>query len=57
MKKGKLIDAKLFNSRVHSKNVTNSEKWLGYLLGPCGALLLNAILGTYLNFITPTSWA
>ncbi len=49
MKKGKLIDAKLFNSRVHSKNVTNSEKWLGYLLGPCGALLLNAILGTYLN--------
>ena len=49
MKKGKLMDAKMFNSRVHSKNVTGTEKWLGYLIGPCGALLLNAILATYLN--------
>ncbi len=49
MKKGKLIDAKIFDSRIHSKNVTGKEKWLGYLLGPCGALLLNAILATYLN--------
>ena len=29
--------------------MTGSEKWLGYLLGPCGALLLNAVLATYLN--------
>lgn len=36
-------------SRVHSENVTNREKWLGYLLGPAGALLLNAVLATYLN--------
>ena len=37
------------NSRIRSENVTNSEKWLGYLLGPAGALLLNAVLATYLN--------
>lgn len=43
------LSAKIFDSRIHSKNVTNKEKWLGYLLGPCGALLLNAILATYLN--------
>ena len=47
--KAKLINSKFFDSRIHSKNVTNKEKWLGYLLGPCGALLLNAVLATYLN--------
>ena len=36
-------------SRIHSEQVTKSEKWLGYLLGPAGALLLNAVLATYLN--------
>lgn len=39
----------LFESRVKSDNVKTSEKWLGYLLGPSGALLLNAVLATYLN--------
>ena len=48
MKNG-VLSAKLFDSRVHSQNVTGKEKWLGYLLGPCGALLLNAVLATYLN--------
>lgn len=43
------LDAPLFNSRVKSRNVTNSEKWFGYLIGPAGALLLNAVLSTYLN--------
>lgn len=43
------LSGKVFKSRISSKNVTGSEKWLGYLLGPCGALLLNAVLGTYLN--------
>ena len=41
--------ARLPASRVSSDSVTPSEKWLGYLLGPCGALLLNAVLATYLN--------
>ncbi len=49
MAKKEKLDAKIFDSRIHSKNVTNKEKWLGYLLGPCGALLLNAVLATYLN--------
>ena len=49
MEKGKMLSGRIFNSRVHSKNVEGKEKWLGYLLGPCGALLLNAVLATYLN--------
>lgn len=44
-----MLSGRIFNSRVHSKNVEGKEKWLGYLLGPCGALLLNAALATYLN--------
>lgn len=36
-------------SRIRSENVTNKEKWLGYLAGPAGALLLNAVLASYLN--------
>ncbi len=40
---------KLPASLVRSDTVTNKEKWLGYLLGPAGALLLNAVLATYLN--------
>ena len=49
MEKGKLLSGRIFNSKVHSKSVEGKEKWLGYLLGPCGALLLNAVLATYLN--------
>ncbi len=47
--KNEMLSAKLFDSRIHSQTVTGKEKWLGYLLGPCGALLLNAVLATYLN--------
>ena len=43
------LSSPIFNSRVKSETVTKSEKWLGYLLGPAGALLLNAVLATYLN--------
>lgn len=39
----------LWDSRVRSADVTRGEKWLGYLIGPAGALLLNAVLATYLN--------
>ncbi|MGN1026309.1 MAG: MFS transporter, partial [Faecousia sp.] len=49
MANAKLLDGRLFQSRIQSKNVAGTEKWLGYLLGPCGALLLNAVLATYLN--------
>ena len=40
---------KLPASLVRSDTVTKKEKWLGYLIGPAGALLLNAVLATYLN--------
>lgn len=49
MTKGTLLDRKAFQSRVHTEEVSRREKWLGYLLGPAGALLLNAVLATYLN--------
>lgn len=49
MKTSRLLGGKLFSSGVKSENVTARERWLGYLIGPCGALLLNAVLGTYLN--------
>lgn len=35
--------------RVSGEHVSAKEKWLGYLLGPIGALLFNAVLATYLN--------
>ncbi|MGN1278469.1 MAG: MFS transporter, partial [Candidatus Onthovivens sp.] len=49
MAKNGIMNARIFNSKVHSKNVEGREKWLGYLIGPAGALLLNAVLATYLN--------
>jgi len=49
MKFIKIVDKECFNSRITNKNVQKSEKWLGYLIGPAGALLLNAVLASYLN--------
>ena len=46
---GKMLSGRFWNSKVRSQNVTNKEKWLGYLAGPCGALLFNAVMATYLN--------
>ena len=40
----KLLDKKAFDSRVKGEKVSAGEKWLGYLVGPAGALLLNAVL-------------
>lgn len=45
----KVMDSPAFESRIKNQDVQKSEKWLGYLLGPAGALLLNAVLATYLN--------
>lgn len=47
--RGKLIDRSFFNSKIKSADTTAKERWFGYLLGPAGALLLNAVLATYLN--------
>lgn len=45
----KALNKPVFNSRIKNADVQKSEKWLGYLFGPMGALLLNAVLATYLN--------
>ena len=46
----KMLNGRIFDSRIRSRNITGKEKWLGYLLGPCGALLINAVLGgSFLN--------
>lgn len=43
------VEKPLFASRVRTQEVSGRERWLGYLVGPMGALLLNAVLNTYLN--------
>ena len=48
MKNG-FFEKDILRSRVTGDSVGKGEKWLGYLLGPSGALLLNAVLATYLN--------
>lgn len=47
--KASIFDNPKLESCVRSEHVKNSEKWFGYLIGPAGALLLNAVLATYLN--------
>ena len=49
MAKTGLSEKRMFATRIKSDDVRAGEKWLGYLLGPAGALLLNAILASYLN--------
>ena len=41
--------SRLPQTLITGDQVAAKEKWLGYLLGPAGALLLNAVLATYLN--------
>ena len=38
-----LLESGRLDTKIRSENVTGKEKWLGYLLGPSGALLLNAL--------------
>ena len=49
MKLAQAMQKDVFASKITSKDVIKKEKWLGYLIGPSGALLLNAVLATYLN--------
>jgi len=47
------MKTKLFDrfpaGKIISAEVTGKEQWIGYLLGPCGAMLLSAVLASYLN--------
>ncbi len=45
----KLLKSSLYHGKIIGDKVTARERWFGYLLGPAGALLLNAVLATYLN--------
>ena len=45
----KLLERPMFDSVIKSADMEKKEKWIGYLVGPAGALLLNAVLGSYLN--------
>lgn len=47
--KRELMQSKIWNSCIHTVEPTAKERWLGYLIGPAGALLLNAVLMSYLN--------
>ncbi len=49
MAKEMKLGGKAWHSRITREQVTGKERWLGYLLGPCGALLFNAVLASYLN--------
>ena len=49
MTREKSTGLRLPQTWITNDQVTAKEKWLGYLLGPAGALLLNAVLATYLN--------
>ena len=44
-----ILDNKKLDSRVTGSDTMTRERWLGYLIGPSGALLLNAVLASYLN--------
>ena len=47
--KGNALSSRFFNSKIRSQNVGGKERWLGYMIGPCGSLLFSAVMGTYLN--------
>ena len=44
-----------WNSRITSANVHAKEKWLGYVIGPFGVMLLQSIVNSYFNqYLTDT---
>lgn len=45
-----ILKSKIFDTRIQSANVQNSERWLGYLLGPTFVMSMYYICGqSYLN--------
>lgn len=49
-KESKLLSSPWLNSRIRSANTQNSERWLGYFLGPCLLYMTYyGIAGTYLT--------
>ena len=49
------FESPFWNSRIKSANVTGKEKWLGYVVGPFGVMLLQSIVNSYFNqYLTDT---
>lgn len=46
---GKWLASPRMDSRIHSANVTNKERWLGFFFGPGGVILLNGVMASWLN--------
>ena len=57
-KKGLLsgwFESDFWNSRITSANVQPKERWLGYVAGPFGVMLLQSIVNSYFNkYLTDT---
>lgn len=47
--KSKIWDNPRLDSRITTRNVSSTEKWVGYLLAPLGPFIFNAVVSTYLN--------
>ena len=45
----KVFESPRLDSKIKSANITGREKFLGYFIGPAGALIFNQILNSYLN--------
>ncbi|MBP3901828.1 MAG: MFS transporter [Blautia sp.] len=45
----RIFSSKALDSKIRSANTQNSERWLGYFLGPMGAATLNFTIISYLN--------
>ena len=51
----KMFTSSFWDSKIKSANVTGKEKWLGYVVGPFGVMLLQSIVNSYFNqFLTDT---
>ena len=57
-KKGLLsgwFDSPFWDTRIKSANVHGKERWLGYVFGPFGVMLLQSIVNSYFNkYLTDT---
>ncbi len=57
-KKGLLsgwFTSSFWDSKIKSANVTGKERWLGYVAGPFGVMLLQSIVNSYFNqYLTDT---
>lgn len=49
LNKKSIWDKPFLDSKIKTRNVSKSEKWIGYLLAPLGPFLFQALVAQYLN--------